>query len=405
MKTKKSLISKIFKVLLVLFVLIFITFVIVAITSRSLGGALIFVPSVIFGVISVLFVFKWPMKKKISIFFVLLFALTGWFGFHVMYKFIQPTVWTKSVVSIGNPWVLQSNIFPNNNYNNPVVIKLSNGTFRMYFHDHQNNMLTAVSTDGQHFNDVTKIFNGMMPTVIKLSNGSYRMYYFVNSQNSLPNNPNQPQPGVPNQPPPAPCNGNCPAMKHDLVSATSTDGLHWTQDPGIRLAATPLNNDGYDASTMIHPSVIQMGNGTYKLYYDGEVDPTSTLALASHYRRILSASSKDGLHWSKDPSYRIDASMLHTYEAYSPKALYQNGKVILHFTTPNGIYQAESTDGMHFTIDKGPIFSPGRTPMPGPEGAPGSYQDAYVLPDPSAGINRIYFWINGKGIFYATQKI
>ncbi len=76
--------------------------------------------------------------------------------------------------------------------------------------------------------------------------------------------------------------------------------------------------------------------------------------------------------------------------------------VILRFTTPNGIYQASSTDTLHFTISKNPIFSPGRIPMPGDNGAAGSYQDAFVLPD--TGGNRIYFWIDGKGIFEAFQK-
>ena len=126
------------------------------------------------------------------------------------------------------------------------------------------------------------------------------------------------------------------------------------------------------------------------------------MALVTHYRKILSASSTDGLVWTRDPGYRIDEKPVHTWEAYSPKAMYDNGKVILHFTTPNGIYEATSTDAQNFAVGKNPIFTPGRIPMPGSQGALNSYQDAFVLPD--GNINRIYFWINGQGIFYASQQ-
>lgn len=391
--TKHSLGFRIFRVLAIIALLVNCGFLTAAIVSGSLGGALLFVPAVVLGLLLVWLLICWParwsqrFKTGGAVVLSVLFAATAWYGFHVMFKFIQPTVWPKKVVPIGKPWVIEGNVFRQNDYNNPVVIQLDDGTYRMYFHDRQD-LDTAMSTDGKHFTDVQKLFTGEMPTVIKLSDGRWRMYYFVNVGDSQPI---------------MPCNqgDNCPAPKHQLVSAISEDGLHWTPEPGVRLAATP-NPNGYDRDTMIHPSVIQLGDGTYKLYYDGEVKPTSSLALVTHYRKIMSASSRDGLNWTKDPGYRIDEKPVHTWEAYSPKALYKDGQVVLHFTTPNGIYEATSSDGQDFAISKNPVFSPGRIPMPDDNGAAGSYQDAYVLP--VEGGNRIYFWIAGQGIWSAFQR-
>lgn len=384
--------------------LVFVGFFITAIIAGSLGAGLLMALPVFFGAISLFLLFarqpRWAPKLKhtVTTAAVVLFAASGYWSFHILWKYVQPTLLPKKATAIGSPWVKENNIFTDNDYNNAVVIKLADGTYRMYFHDHKDNMLTASSKDGQHFGNVTTLFQGQMPTVVQTADGRYRMYYFVNA--NMP--PAGPRPSPSARPMPVTgCGDNCPAAKHNLVSAISSDGLHWTQEPGVRLGPS---STGYDATTMIHPTVIRLSDGSYKLYYDGEIDDAHSYSLSQHYRKILSASSKDGLTWTRDPGYRIDEKPLHTFEAYSPKAMYQDGKVILHFTTPNGIYEATSTDTLHFTISKNPVFSPGRIPMPGDDGALGSYQDAYVLPDPSAGGNRIYFWIDGKGIFYAFQK-
>jgi len=297
----------------------------------------------------------------------------------------------KKVVAIGAPWVIQGNIFADNNYQNPVVVRLNSNIYRMYFQSPQptsvggQNIMTAVSTDGVHFSKVTNLFTGQMPAVVKLPDGQLRMYYMVSADPSTP---------APN------CGDSCPAIKHNLVSAISSDGLHWMQEPGIRLTTS---GTGYDTSTIIHPTVILLNNGTYKLYYDGEIDSARSYSLWQHSRHILSASSTNGLNWTRDPGYRIDGATVHTYEAYSPKAVYQHGKVDLYFTTPNGIYEATSTNTLSFTVGQDPVFSPGRVPMPsGGNGTPGSYQDSFVLP--VTGGNRMYFWIQGKGIWAAFQR-
>ncbi len=395
MKPKHTLLFRLTRVLAIVALVVFATFLIVAVASGSMGGALLFTPAVVFGAALVLLLVLpggWgsKLKKPSVVGLAVLFVVTGWYGFHIMFKFIQPTVLPKKAVPIGNPWVIEGNVLTNNEYNNPVVIQANDGMYWMYFHDHDG-MLAASSKDGRAFGKPVQLFSGEMPTVIKLGDGMLRMYYFVNAE--------QPNPGQPGPGPMKPCDDSCKPPKHNLVSATSSDGLHWQQEPGIRLAAS---SSGYDRDTMIHPSVIRLSDGSYKLYYDGEVDPTSSLALVTHYRKILSASSTDGLTWTRDAGYRIDEKPVHTWEAYSPKAMYQNGQVVIHFTTPNGIYRATSADGLRFSISKNPVFSPGRIPMPGPDGALNSYQDSYVLP--VDGGNRMYFWINSKGTWSAFQK-
>jgi len=393
------------RIVAIILLIIYLGFTAACLAAGSLGGFLLFLPAVVSLGLATVWLFwrpkSWSPKLSTGLTTALLvvFAVTGWWSFHIMFKFIQPTVLPKHAVAIGNPWVIEGNVLADNDYTNPVVVRLADGSYQMYFHDH-NSMLTAASADGRHFGTPAKLFDGQMPTVIQLPDGRYRMYYMVNAH---PQNINQPP--APGQAPPQPhpqqmnCGDNCVASPNNLVSAISTDGLHWTQEPGVRLAT---DGGQYDANTIIHPSVIRMGDGTYKLYYDGETDPVSSLALVHHYRKILSASSKDGLNWTRDPGYRIDEKPVHTWEAYSPKATYEDGTVTLRFTTPNGIYQASSIDGLKFTISKNPIFTPGRIPMPTDLGALGSYQDSFVMKVP--GGHRMYFWIDGKGTYSAFQK-
>ncbi|HSX31404.1 MAG TPA: hypothetical protein VLE99_05800 [Candidatus Saccharimonadales bacterium] len=393
-KSQRPLALKLLRIAAVAVAVIVLAMGVPTLLAGSLGAFLLCLPGMVLGALTLTLLFKWPAKLWLSGVTLALFATTTWFAFHVLWKYVQPTVWPKHAVAIGNPWVIEGNVFTNNDYNNAVVIRLDDGSYRMYFHN-RNDMMMAASADGKKFDEPIKLFEGEMPTVIQLPDGRLRMYYFVNVAQPQP----QQSSANPGGPAPMNCGDNCPAPKHNFVSAVSTDGMHWTQEPGIRLAAS---STGYDRDTMIHPTVIRLSDGTYKLYYDGEIDDAHSYALAHHYRKILSASSTDGLTWARDPGYRIDEKPLHTWEAYSPKAMYQNGEVILRFTTPNGIYQATSTDTLHFTISKNPIFSPGRIPMPGDDGALGSYQDAYALSVP--GGQRMYFWIDGQGIFSAFQK-
>src|SRR5262249_16926581 len=153
----------------------------------------------------------------------LLFAVTAYGGFHVMFKFIQPTLLAKKVVPDGNPWVIEGQVFSTNDYNNAVVIQLGDGSYRMILHNRQD-MLKAKSTDGKKFDTQVKILEGKMQTVVKTDDGRWRLYYFVNDPQAHAPTPMQ----NPTQPPqPQNCADNCKAAPNILVSAISSDGDTW----------------------------------------------------------------------------------------------------------------------------------------------------------------------------------
>lgn len=117
----------------------------------------------------------------------------------------------------------------------PSVVRLDNGGWRMYYSD--NGILSAISEDGLEFtgegvrlppyNDVKP----RSPTVVRLDNGSWRMYYCDN---------------------------------HSYVrSSISGDGLSWTPESGIRVdgTKTPLGGmvDG--------PDIIKLPSGVFRLYF------------------------------------------------------------------------------------------------------------------------------------------
>jgi len=107
-----------------------------------------------------------------------------------------------------------------------------------------------------------RVSNGVSPSTIILSNGTYRMYYTEGGE---------------------------------IVSATSTDGVVWEKETGVRISSGGI----YDSVMAVNPCVILLPDGRYRIYYDG-YDGT--------YRRILSATSTDGITFTKDEGVRIDTA-------------------------------------------------------------------------------------------------
>src|SRR3989344_267857 len=69
--------------------------------------------------------------------------------------------------------------------NNPEVIKLTDGTYRMFVHK-QTQMLSAKSTDGKTFTlESGTRLNGGMPALVTLPDGRYRMYFNSFPENSI----------------------------------------------------------------------------------------------------------------------------------------------------------------------------------------------------------------------------
>lgn len=180
--------------------------------------------------------------------------------------------WTKESgvrVDIGGP-------YDSGGATDGHVIKLPNGTYRMYYHGTDGavgRILSAISSDGINWvkEDGVRIDSSQSGSsdvgnaeVLLLQNGTYRMYYKAYD-------------GVHNY----------------ILSALSTDSLSWYGEPGVR-----INYGGtYDSLFAWHSSTIQLLNGTYRMYYSG-YDGTN--------HRILSAWSSDGINWLKENGIRIN---------------------------------------------------------------------------------------------------
>ena len=106
-------------------------------------------------------------------------------------------------------------------------------------------ILSAVSSDGLAWTKDSGI-RILSPNVttgdtVILSDGTYRMYYSEGLGGST------------------------------IRSAVSSDGLTWIKESGIR-----INKDGvYDSSGASHPDIVELPDGTYRMYYGGWDGTTS----------------------------------------------------------------------------------------------------------------------------------
>ncbi|MCZ7358032.1 MAG: DUF2341 domain-containing protein [Candidatus Methanoperedens sp.] len=205
--------------------------------------------------------------------------------------YTYPTNIRSAISSDAMNWTKESGIRVGEGYggqegwaNEPEVLVLSDGTYRMYY-DHEyafggwvrGVILSAISSDGLNWTkeqgtriDYGGTYDTVLaegPNIVELSDGTYRMYYQgLNSQY-----------------------GN-----YRILSAVSTDGFNWTKEEGIR-----INIGGtYDSFGVSSPRIIKFSDGRFVLSYSG--------ADAQWNSRLLTAVSADGLKWSKECGIRID---------------------------------------------------------------------------------------------------
>jgi len=289
--------------------------------------------------------------------------------------FAQSFVWKEEGVIFSDPTI-----------HNVAVIPLPDGRYRMYFASPSgetssaeggasfatNVIKSAISSDGRSFQTEEGIrLEGSMPSIIKLSDGKWRMYFakqIATEQSEGSTSPNA------------------------IYSAVSSDGLNWSVKKGIRLSP----GGEFDPDNVVHPSVIALPQGGYRMYYDGEVTKTEQ----EFTWRILSATSPNGLTWAKDEGVRVDVgkSPLEADLVFNSHAKYNEltGTYELYFSVQrkiateqsedntsalgSGIYLATSTDGLLFSD---PIV------QLTPKSESGQFQDPFVLEFPEG--KRMYF--------------
>lgn len=268
-------------------------------------------------------------------------------------------LFTGSVFAQNLVWQTAGVVFSDPTIHNVEVVPLSDGRYRMYF-DLKAEIKSAISTDGKSFTiESGTRLTGSMPAIIKLSETRWRIYFAT----------------------PSGKDGSANIIK----SAISSDGLKWSVEAGTRLATGGTN----DLDNIGNPTVISLPNGGYRMYYDGEVRKTEQ----EFTWRILSATSPDGLIWTKDPGIRLNIGEppLSADLIWSAHAEYYNltQTYQLYFSTSDGIYLATSSDGTLFTVQPEPELS-------GPD------QDPFVLNLPEG--KRMYYWVNGEGTYFADLK-
>lgn len=187
-------------------------------------------------------------------------------------------------------------------YWNPEVVRLDDGTFRMYVEDHlpdgttSNGTVIMISSDGLTWTYFGLAVMANHPAIVRLPDGRWRLYYQFNDPVSA-------QTGI--------------------GSAVSEDGLVFSQEEGLRL----VSDESLEGAAIRHPCVVGLDEGGFRMYYD--------TAPATGAYRIWSAYSADGLSFSRE-GLRVDVTPL---RSNWPTRFYAHASKPEVLKTPDGIWR------------------------------------------------------------------
>ena len=199
----------------------------------------------------------------------------------------------------------------------PTAAVLLDGRVRLYYQTaiggdpDTTGIFSAISADGVHFTPEPGHRGGHWGPglhIERLPDGSWRLYYVQNS--------------------PSP-----PFLADGITSAIGTDGLSFTDEPGLRLA-NPLPGTHLSCC-----GIAKVADGRYRMYLGTQAfSPGAPPGRPDTY----SAVSSDLASWTLDPGVRLVGR--------DPAALRNpDGSTLLVFTLPGtGIETATSADGLTF---------------------------------------------------------
>jgi hypothetical protein len=226
---------------------------------------------------------------------------------------------------------------------NVTVVALPDGRYRMYGEGAapagspggQRAIYSYISEDAVNFTPepgVRFIHNGVHhPDVVRMKDGSFRMYYEDQSDPTR--------------------------LRTTFRSAWSADGLSFTEDPGTRLT---LLNSGMETVGILEVHVVLTPAGIFRMYYMS--GPGTAY--------MLSATSADGLEWTREPGARMSGQELCPLDpsvgAFDP--LYDLGGRLRMYGAATlctasasssggwrrGVWEAISTDGVNFSTTSFP---------------------------------------------------
>ena len=237
---------------------------------------------------------------------------------------------------LGPGWEDEGQRIANGFYWNPEVVRLDDGTYRMYVEDHgqsvydSNGTVVLSSPDGMDWTYVGPTNMGNHPAVVRLPEGGWRIYF----QQMDPMN-----------------------QTSGVGSAISQDGLFFQPEDGLRL----VSDLGLEGAGIRHPCVVALPQGGFRMYYDTAVDEA--------FIRIWSAVSEDGLTFTRE-GLNIDITPLREWpqnfyaHASKPEVLLgADGAWTMYFNCSPligsvfggiGIHKATSPDGTTWTVEMEP---------------------------------------------------
>ena len=259
--------------------------------------------------------------------------------------------------STSSEWHRERVVIKNeHNYNqNPDIIRLKNGCYRMYTHgwrsdveDISSDIYSFYSCDSLNWEfEGMRIKNAAMPAAILLDDGRIRMYF----QGSAEREDGKSAPA--------------------LMTAISDDGLNFKIEERPLLIAG--EGELKDIKGFTHFEIIKL-NGGYRIFFDedelqaNEMEKYKNTDSFWPVSRIRSIYSEDGLNWKLDPGVRIDFEqepLIYMQKPSSCTVIKMGDEYHMYFFagftpfedfTPwkrwewSGVYLATSKDGLNFNI-------------------------------------------------------
>ena len=236
-------------------------------------------------------------------------------------------------------WAFEGMTITDPNVSDVAAVRLPDGRYRIYggamidpiankrvYHSY-------ISIDGVHFTEEAGYrLTGIgihAGDVVAMPTGGFRMY-FTDQANGALNSP--------------------------IRSAFSADGMTFTVEPGARVAPS---GTGYEVDGVGNGRPVVLPNGSMRMYYHGHANGKDYL---------LSATSTDGLAWTREAGVRLQSATLCPPEEGVRNVnpiLDAHGALHLFVTatlcTGNyvnaraGIWDASSTDGLTFSFAERPL--------------------------------------------------
>jgi hypothetical protein len=234
------------------------------------------------------------------------------------------------------------------------VLALPSEGYRLYYAVEGRNVMSSFSNDGLTWiqDPGIRLTGAAFPDAIALQDGRVRIYYQKNMSIGS--------------------------------SISYDDGLTFTEEAGLRVSAGELN--GLFLENLGAPSVVNLPNGGYRLYFRGGTEDASFWNGQKAF--ILSATSEDGLHFEIDPGFRVDPSQFSDGDSGAPNQ-YTRDKV--HWV--DGL----SDDGLEFNSYQ-QVMSEESTPLNDLAGGVGRIPgDPTILQIPG-GPSYMYFGQGGHDV-------